>query len=243
MKDECGWVPNTDTLPWRGTSAGGGYTTVGDLLRFAQALESGKLISKAMLARPRSRRPRSTGTASESGERARRSYGHGGGAPGMNGDLRVFPQSGYVLVSLANVDPPAATRLLDFYALRMPVDDEAAVQQTLHDACRAYLDGNAERMTELLTEDFTTTDSSGAITTRADDVEAAKKGSIRYEVFENRDMKVRLHGDAAVVTGRTIVKGQAGSDSFDAEFQFTDTLVRSGGRWRVAATHISRVKP
>ena len=32
------WVPNTDTLPWRGTAAGGGYSTVGDLLRFAQAL-------------------------------------------------------------------------------------------------------------------------------------------------------------------------------------------------------------
>ena len=44
------WVPNTDTLPWRGTAAGGGYSTVGDLLRFAQALESGTLISKAMLA-------------------------------------------------------------------------------------------------------------------------------------------------------------------------------------------------
>jgi D-alanyl-D-alanine carboxypeptidase len=29
------WVPNTDTLPWRGTAAGGGYSTVGDLLRFA----------------------------------------------------------------------------------------------------------------------------------------------------------------------------------------------------------------
>lgn len=77
---------------------------------------------------------------------------------------------------------------------------------------------------------------------RADDVEAARKGSIRYEVFENRDMKVRLHGDAAVVTGRTIVKGQAGGSSFDAEFQFTDTLVKSAGRWRVAAaTHISRI--
>ena len=44
------WVPNTDTLPWRGTAAGGGYSTVGDLLRFAQALSSGTLISKAMLA-------------------------------------------------------------------------------------------------------------------------------------------------------------------------------------------------
>jgi D-alanyl-D-alanine carboxypeptidase len=44
------WVPNTDTLPWRGTSAGGGYSTVGDLLRFAQALESGTLLSEATLA-------------------------------------------------------------------------------------------------------------------------------------------------------------------------------------------------
>jgi CubicO group peptidase (beta-lactamase class C family) len=44
------WVPNTDTLPWRGTAAGGGYSTVGDLLRFAQALNSGRLISTATLA-------------------------------------------------------------------------------------------------------------------------------------------------------------------------------------------------
>ncbi len=29
------WVPNIDTLPYRGTSAGGGYSTVGDLYRFA----------------------------------------------------------------------------------------------------------------------------------------------------------------------------------------------------------------
>jgi D-alanyl-D-alanine carboxypeptidase len=36
------WEPNTDTLPWRGTAAGGGYSTVGDLMRFAQALSSGR---------------------------------------------------------------------------------------------------------------------------------------------------------------------------------------------------------
>lgn len=138
-------------------------------------------------------------------------------------------------------------------APRAAAEEEAAVLQTLHDACNAFLRADVDRMTLLLTEDFTTTDPDGVVTTRADDIEIARKGTIRYEVFENRDMKVRLHGDAAVVTGRTIVKGQAVvkgqagvkgqavEHAFAAEFQFTDTLVRSEGRWRVAATHISRL--
>ncbi len=37
------WTENHITLPVRGTSAGGGYSTVGDLMRFAEALESGEL--------------------------------------------------------------------------------------------------------------------------------------------------------------------------------------------------------
>jgi uncharacterized protein (TIGR02246 family) len=119
--------------------------------------------------------------------------------------------------------------------------DEAAVIQATHDACKAYLAGDADRLAEVLTEDFTLTDASGVVTTRADDIENAKKGTVRYEVFENYDMKVRLHGDAAVVTGRTRVKGKAGDTPFAAEFQFTDTLVRREGRWRFAASHVSRV--
>ena len=121
MKRDNGWVANTETLPWRGTSAGGGYSTVGDFLRFAQALEAGKLVSKAMLAEATRPHQGEYGYGFEvQGEGALRSYGHGGGAPGMNGDLRVFPQLGYVLVGLTNLDPPAASRLVDFFAARMP---------------------------------------------------------------------------------------------------------------------------
>lgn len=119
--------------------------------------------------------------------------------------------------------------------------DEAAVIQTLHDACKAYLDGDAARIESLLTDDFTLTDADGVVTTRADDIQHAKNGSLKYTVFENREMKVRLHGDAALVTGITKVAGTAGTTAFAAEFQFTDTLVRQGGRWRVAASHISRI--
>jgi len=115
------WVPNTDTLPWRGTSAGGGYSTVGDLLRFAQALESGTLLSEATLAEATRPHQQQYGYGFDvQGQGSLGSYGHGGGAPGMNGDLRIFPQLGYVVVSLSNLDPPAASELVEFFTLRMP---------------------------------------------------------------------------------------------------------------------------
>ena len=115
------WEPNTDTLPWRGTAAGGGYSTVGDLLRFARALRSGKLISMVTLAEATLPHQQQYGYGfGVQGQGQLRSYGHGGGAPGMNGELRVFPQLGYVVVSLSNLDPPAASELVEFFTLRMP---------------------------------------------------------------------------------------------------------------------------
>jgi D-alanyl-D-alanine carboxypeptidase len=115
------WEPNTYTLPWRGTAAGGGYSTVGDLLRFAQALGSGRLLSEAMLAEATRPHQQQYGYGFDvQGQGSLHSYGHGGGAPGMNGELRVFPELGYVVVSLSNLDPPAASELVEFFTLRMP---------------------------------------------------------------------------------------------------------------------------
>ena len=46
--------------------------------------------------------------------------GHGGGAPGMNGDLRIYPKTGYVVAVLSNLDAPAATQMSAFLDLRLP---------------------------------------------------------------------------------------------------------------------------
>ena len=81
----------------------------------------------------------------------------------------------------------------------------------------------------------------GKITTRADDIGEAKKNDPKYEIFENYDVKVRVHGDTAVVTGKTRTKGISGGKPFDSQFQFTDTLVKDGGRWRLLAGHVSKL--
>ena len=46
---------------------------------------------------------------------------------------------------------------------------------------------------------------------------------------------------AAVVTGKTHTKGISGGKPFDSLFQFTDTLVKDGGRWRLLASHASKL--
>jgi len=124
------WRPNTDTLPYRGTSAGGGYSTVEDFARFADALLNHELLS------PDSTELLITGKE-EIGPGIGYAYGfedhrdvdgngwvgHGGGAPGMNGDLRIYLPSGYVLVVLANLDPPIAQRVADYLDARLPLEE------------------------------------------------------------------------------------------------------------------------
>lgn len=120
------WVDAADTLPPRGTAAGGGYSTVGDMLKFGEALESGKLLPQALMEEATHFETKGKwygfGFAVSGNSGADHWYGHGGGAPGMNADFRVFPNSHTVIVALANVDPPVADRLVEFYMDRMPLE-------------------------------------------------------------------------------------------------------------------------
>jgi D-alanyl-D-alanine carboxypeptidase len=49
-----------------------------------------------------------------------RGFGHGGGAPGMNGDLKICPGPAYVVAVLSNMDPPAAGHVSGFITNRLP---------------------------------------------------------------------------------------------------------------------------
>jgi D-alanyl-D-alanine carboxypeptidase len=109
------------------TRTQGGYSTVEDLLRFANALQGHKLLNAdytellttGTVDTPRGRYGYGLGDQIINGTRC---FGHGGGAPGMNGDLEICPGPGYVIAVLANIDPPAAARESDFITSRLPVN-------------------------------------------------------------------------------------------------------------------------
>ncbi len=130
MRGPSGLAPNTATLPWSGTSAGGGYSTVGDLLLFGEALQSGKLLDRALLQQATTAgSPLNPGYGLGFYVLPDGGYGHGGGAPGMNGELHILPGDGYVLVALANRDPRMATDMVDFITSILPRKDGGAVAE------------------------------------------------------------------------------------------------------------------
>jgi CubicO group peptidase (beta-lactamase class C family) len=106
-------------MPGHGGPAGGGYSTAGDLARFARALTRGTLLDSAWTARLTSGK-----IDVAPGGTHRYAYGffvedlaglslvgHGGGGPGINGELTMYQGTGYTIAALANVDPPAATNV------------------------------------------------------------------------------------------------------------------------------------
>ena len=80
---------NTDLLPGKGSSAGGGYSTAHDLLRLLNALRAHRI--------PQAPEPGMIGIA--------------GGAPGLNAAMEGDLRGGYDVIVLANLDPPAAERV------------------------------------------------------------------------------------------------------------------------------------
>jgi CubicO group peptidase (beta-lactamase class C family) len=119
-------VSNAPTLPYRGTPAGGGYSTVGDFARFAVAIRERQLLDSAhttLLLAGKVPIGQAAQYAYGFVDRVvggRRFVGHSGGAPGMNGVLEFEPNGGYVVVVLSNFDSPAATRLAAFILERLP---------------------------------------------------------------------------------------------------------------------------
>lgn len=106
-------------LPVRGSSAGGGYSTAPDLLKFAQALRGYKLVNKELTEKitagkvdtrfsPNIKYGYGFMEEQVSGHSVR---GHGGGAPGINSDLKIFWDGSYTVVVMGNYDPPAAQDL------------------------------------------------------------------------------------------------------------------------------------
>jgi D-alanyl-D-alanine carboxypeptidase len=118
------WHPVTET-PIKGTSAGGGYSTVGDVLKFANALQGNKLLNAdytkllttGEVSTPFGFDAYGFGVQIFNGNQC---FGHNGAGPGVNGDLEICRDANFTVVALTNIDPPAAEQVTQFVLDRLP---------------------------------------------------------------------------------------------------------------------------
>ena len=105
-----GWQNNLYLHVIKGGPAGGGFSTVRDLHRFALALQGGKLVSAdslKVLWKDYLGANYGYGFSVAEGPNGK-VVGHGGGFPGINGNLDIFIDKGYIVAVLSNYDRGAS---------------------------------------------------------------------------------------------------------------------------------------
>jgi Domain of unknown function (DUF4440) len=133
---------------------------------------------------------------------------------------------------------------------------EAELRATMAERHKASLEGDTEKIAASMTEDYLQTDISGLIQDKATWLknyfvplaELIRAGKFRWERYEENQVQVRIHGDAAVVAGTLEAKGSGArfdverhgwvadpNATFSGKLHFTRVYIRSNGRWLLAA--------
>lgn len=223
---------NTQMLPLKGSSAGGGYSTLDDMLKFAVALQNNKLLSKKFTEIV------TTGKFDVGGPMGKYAYGfgdkffngkhivwHNGGGPGIGANFDMFPELGYTAIIFSNLDSPAMFPIITKIRELIPGGTQAAASQQTQEPQnnkplsqaeqevkkleREWLDAyekhDAEAMNRIVADDFMIT--YGATSqTKADILKQLQSppDAARPTVkFFTSNTTSRVFGDTVILTGAT----------------------------------------
>lgn len=134
-----------------------------------------------------------------------------------------------------------------------PTPDKAAIEAELlkieNDFARVLKERDGEAIRRVEADDIIEVIPDGSTTTKAQDIADIQAGSISADSWEVAEAKVTvLDNDAAVVTGRTVIKGgkakspDGRSMDISGEYRFVDTFARRDGQWKLVATAIVKIQ-
>jgi len=105
----------------------------------------------------------------------------------------------------------------------------------------AWAKHDMEAYARLLADDYLCTGPDGDVITKAQDLAELESDEKIYTSIMADDFKVRVYGDAAVVSFRLTSKSHYKGKEYSGQERFTDTWVRRDGRWQCVAVHYSRI--
>ena len=107
---------------------------------------------------------------------------------------------------------------------------------------QAQLHHDSKALDGLVADTFISTDNDGTFMTKAQFMADNSDPSYAPTLMANRDERVFLYGNVAVVAGIYHAKGLNKHKPFDHYGRFTDTWVYLNGKWVCVATHTSALK-
>ena len=123
----------------------------------------------------------------------------------------------------------------------VPPGEEEMISELEGRRLQAMIQADTAALEGILADDLTYTHSSGQTDTKASFLGALKSGTIKYDSILTRDVRVRLYGSAAVVTGSAQVEVEVGQQRLSLAIRFTDVYAKKDGRWQMVAWQSTRI--
>jgi ketosteroid isomerase-like protein len=94
-------------------------------------------------------------------------------------------------------------------------------------------------LSNLLADDFVITIEDGNIYSKTGYISHCAEPGTRVDVAEMTDLKVRMHGNTAIIAGAYHEVGESNGKRYEYHDRFTDVWMKVGGKWQVVASHYS----
>ena len=135
--------------------------------------------------------------------------------------------------------PACAVLLLACAAVAQEKSEAATVRALELKWTESYKQRSIDNLSSLLADDFTITVEDGSVYSKAGYISHTADSKVKVEVAEMTDLKVRVHGDVAVVTGAYHEHGESDGKPYDYRDRLTDIWIKTAGKWQVIASHYS----
>jgi len=100
---------------------------------------------------------------------------------------------------------------------------------------QAVLHGDVAALDRMTSDDYTFITLRGEMRTKSEILKGFASGSFHYESREVSDLKVRVYGGTAIVTGRSVQKGMENGKDYSGDYRFTRVYVKQKGYWVTVA--------
>ena len=145
--------------------------------------------------------------------------------------MRVYLPSTVILSFLIGLTIPLAAQ--------EKADSAATIRKLEEKWTESYKNRQIDILSSLLAEKFVITVEDGNTYSKSGYISHSADASVKVDVAEISDLKVRMHGDTAVVTGAYHEKGKSNGKPYEYHDRLTDVWMKVGNKWQVIASHYS----